>query len=370
MAKNKGKSKQEISPPMEKDCPVCFMTIERVEISCSNDKCDTVICEDCADVYFGYSLVDKVVPKCTNCGTSFYHSDVKLCAKLLKVYNKCCVSAMTTQHGETSRKELEKKELIERLRRERYIFIESELPAAIALTAKIAMPNKLRKLNKQKVCVIKEEQQRSTRSCMNLMCKGSLNEDFVCMTCATSFCKDCEKRKKTGHKCKEEDVKSIELIKNTIKCPRCKLPVEKSSGCNYITCSNCQQKFTYNDGKVADHGSSNAAIKLKEEYRLHTSFEETLKKDGLLDLMVKLELNKPSQPSVVPIQSLLINMYKDKLENDDRMAGQIAKAYEKYIKQREMNARYHNCLIEMEELLVENKLTRMYLLRALDVFLM
>lgn len=365
--KNKGKQPMEglLSLP---ECPVCFTDIYGVGFKCSNNKCDKVLCEECTTLYFDYALKDKLIPKCTNCGVQLLYSDVSHCSTVLKLYNKCCISYVTIQHGEESRKEMEKKELIERLRKERHIFLESEFPAAIALTARIAMPNKLKSISKQKHIALNEAQDKSTRSCMNLMCRGSLNSDFICMTCSTAFCEKCEKRKKSGHQCNEKDVESIELIRNTVKCPKCKLPIEKASGCNYMTCANCKECFTYNDGKIASHGSVNRSITLREEYSMSTSHESKLKNDGLLDLVVKLELLKPNPPSVIPIQNLLIKMYKEELENDEKMAAQVARGYEKYIRIKELNTKYQNCLLETEDLILENKLTKDYLLCAIEVF--
>ncbi|KAM9970910.1 hypothetical protein ACTFIR_002774 [Dictyostelium discoideum] len=46
------------------------------------------------------------------------------------------------------------------------------------------------------------------------------------------------------------------IVENTTICGRCKFPVEKSWGCNHMTCSRCRYQFCYSCGKdYSDHGT-------------------------------------------------------------------------------------------------------------------
>lgn len=109
------------------------------------------------------------------------------------------------------KKELQQKELLEKLKLERRVFINETYPGAISMIANIAFTAKIKKIEKQKEKIIKETTTDS-RTCMLSTCNGLLTVDLVCTTCQTTFCKACEKRKTDNHQCDRNDLDSINLI--------------------------------------------------------------------------------------------------------------------------------------------------------------
>jgi hypothetical protein len=56
------------------------------------------------------------------------------------------------------------------------------------------------------------------------------------------------------HKCKEDDVKTVEYLKSQAKpCPKCGVAIEKISGCDQMWCVNCHVAFSWLKGEIV-HG--------------------------------------------------------------------------------------------------------------------
>ena len=56
------------------------------------------------------------------------------------------------------------------------------------------------------------------------------------------------------HVCKEENIKSAEMIKKSTKnCPKCAVPIFKISGCDQMFCTECKIAFSWKTGEI-DNG--------------------------------------------------------------------------------------------------------------------
>ena len=74
-----------------------------------------------------------------------------------------------------------------------------------------------------------------------------------CGACGTSVCKDCHVKVVDGpydHVCSPGDVATAKLLsKETKPCPRCKVPIFRSSGCPQMFCTRCNCVFDWVSGK-------------------------------------------------------------------------------------------------------------------------
>src|SRR5579885_1096363 len=113
---------------------------------------------------------------------------------------------------DTIKKRIEEKKMLNQIRDERLKFLEQTFPKGISLVAKLTFKDKLRQLDKQKSLIINMKLKNANKSCINSICGGFLDADFICMTCQTEFCKKCEKKllpaklmaQGQSHQCKQE----------------------------------------------------------------------------------------------------------------------------------------------------------------------
>ena len=85
-------------------------------------------------------------------------------------------------------------------------------------------------------------------------CKGFLSSQWKCGICNNWTCPKCfvilGPDKECGHECKEDDVKTAELIKKeTRNCPSCATPIFKVSGCDQMWCTQCHKAFSWKTGR-------------------------------------------------------------------------------------------------------------------------
>ena len=90
-----------------------------------------------------------------------------------------------------------------------------------------------------------------TIPCGNLACSGCLpvTSNDACLLCGTNTCRRCRHciYSCSDHLCRDEDLRSIELIScTTAACPTCGVHIEKVQGtCNDMFCTRCTTEFNY-----------------------------------------------------------------------------------------------------------------------------
>ena len=85
-------------------------------------------------------------------------------------------------------------------------------------------------------------------------CRGFLSlqgHELICGICKTSHCKDCRTKADDEHKCSKETLETIKMLdKETKPCPKCHIPIYKTSGCDQMWCTQCHTAFSWNTGMV------------------------------------------------------------------------------------------------------------------------
>lgn len=102
----------------------------------------------------------------------------------------------------------------------------------------------------------KDERKKFIMPCPGDDCKGYLSTQYKCELCKLYVCPDCFEvigysKEEAGHLCKEDNLKSAELIKKETKgCPQCGVRIFKISGCDQMWCTECKVAFSWTSGKV------------------------------------------------------------------------------------------------------------------------
>jgi len=288
------------------DCIICFCPIELSYISCYNSiicykKCQTKICQNCAPMLIENALNNNLLPICpaNGCKSLYPLNEIKkLGNDTMKNYYQAIYNYLRKDNGEEAQKKNEYKKMLEKLRNERKVFIETHFPISIYMVANIVYQDKLAKLERNKVKRANEKIQNCKKMCFNLTCRGYLyfsENKHICTSCSTEFCKKCEKPLEMFHICKKDDIESVTFINSLVKCPKCQFPIQKSEGCRNMTCSNCSTNFDYITGNIGGGGSFNTKIETKTFYKM--SHEFNYLSPDLMSLLLEFESKFPSTPN-------------------------------------------------------------------------
>ena len=80
-----------------------------------------------------------------------------------------------------------------------------------------------------------------TPDCAGYDIASSSKTQLKCNVCFNNFCFNCEENWKNHHKCKMPEKPLEYWFKKGVRyCPNCKRKVEKSSGCDHMTCVKCK----------------------------------------------------------------------------------------------------------------------------------
>jgi hypothetical protein len=333
-------------------------------ITCKNKSCVATVCIGCMRSYIEFSRTNNQIPQCPNrnCGRYYLLSDIARFPDFKEPYVKCCFNDLIGKYGDVARKTAEIKDNIETLRQLRQNFINERFPQAIAYTASIIMPHKLRKLNKQVIERLQNETNNTRRVCMNLTCNGSLNENLVCLSCATEFCINCEKRRNTNHICDPADIETINAVKQMVRCPKCYLPIFKNEGCNNMTCANCGQDFLYETGEAGGMGGGNITkIETKDKLFLSVIYHQVLTELGLTNFILAIEALEPRIVGDNPLTNILTQYYRNNKTTNVQLEIELARCFEKFCIKNLTNKRYHQAINEIESRIINRTITADYI---------
>lgn len=336
-------------------CIVCYDDSE-TNIQCQ--ECNANTCLTCTNDWFRISNENKTIPKCPNCNAFFVISSLKpfKTEPLYQHYLESCYAYFTKDYDEHIRDEIFFQEQLEKLRKERFQFIEEKFPKAINKIVHIALYDKLRKINRDNHQKIMTRINNGlNRYCMLTTCDGKLESlnaaVYRCMKCETEFCKRCEMRKRPNHNCRQEDIEAVEFIATLVRCPGCKIPVQRSEGCPSITCANCGTLFEYTTGERGGHGSFNQPITVQTRYYLSNEYAEHYDTE-IIKFLQKIESETPNVISIETILKLLIEIKKG-----NNFLPKLAKQFEKYINSKNVYKKYMDIVSTIEDLHEKQKLT-------------
>ena len=330
------------------NCIICFSPIKE-KYCCSDQKCKDFFCQDCMIDLIEFCVGEKMLPKCPSRDCTSYLTMTNMThlpKDLMLKYYQLCLDYFLKDQGNVIEKQIQEKALLKKHCEDRQKFIKEEFPEGISLMASIAFKPKLKRLEKQKAKVLKE--QVKLRSCMNSTCAGYL-EDLICTICQTEFCKRCEKTVDQNHTCKQEDLDSVNFVQGLINCPGCGHRVFKNEGCDSISCSICQTNFSYSTGEKGGHGSLNVkiAVNVEQRYKLSNTFKTKIPSSCLKRLLQLESL----EPKVISKDIMLVPVKKYIETKDDKWAKVLANKIDQYHQNRFLNRDYQANMVKLEKML-------------------
>jgi hypothetical protein len=160
------------------------------------------------------------------------------------------------------------------------------------------------------------------------------------------------------HECDGSDILTVETIRKMIKCPKCNIVVERSEGCDSMTCASCGENFSYSTGMAGGHGSHNAPVNLSLG-GLATSFSDMIAKTENPKLFTRLisevEAAKPTSPKETRIENVLIAYRKS--GDEDVAIMDIIKAFGIHCKHVQLYRGYIRHINDIESQLQAGSLT-------------
>jgi hypothetical protein len=175
--------------------------------------------------------------------------------------------------------------------------------------------------------ILKKRKVTFIHACPKEDCKGFLSTAWKCGLCDNWTCPHCFELKgsmkddpNNPHVCKEENVKSAELInKSTKNCPKCAIPIYKISGCDQMFCTECKIAFSWNTGEI-----DNGVIHNPHYFQIQRELAQTLNQEQLhtLENNANRDLCGPCGDDNMPNWYLYHGIIR-KLESDDHVITKV-----------------------------------------------
>lgn len=294
-----------------KTCFVCLSEPENF-IKC---RCSALLCYECTETYLEFSKLNNTIIKC-KCNKEFMFDEVP--KNFIGEFSLMYFNYIQRNHfliEKDNKDQIEK--IISNVIEKRKKIIETKLPACLSLVINISLPHKIKEINKGNLKI-----NDTKKICFNINCKtGSLNlvgEIYECNTCFSSFCLKCEKPMAKNHKCDKNDLASFNEKEKIVKCPKCSVCIERSEGCDFMTCNLCKTHFNYKTLEITGCGSFNKDFNLKTHENIVLDLK--IENEEIIDLISSLK-----KPGKIKFKKLLgylesedyLNLYKEysKIQN-------------------------------------------------------
>jgi len=232
---------------MVKTCSICVEEVHESRfINCT--KCNEEYCFTCFDTYVK-TLKNDI--KCMSCNVvwepNFIYRNIPLRIIYSTIKKKREEILLDREKAllPLAQLEIERKKEIQRLSDEIWN-VRAHMDALMRNRSD---------LETKKVNVLAEEKKpKLVCGCPMNECRGFINmPGYKCGVCDTEICGKCHviKDKVHEHICKDDDVKTVELLKKDTKpCPGCGAASKKTEGCNQVWCMNCHKAWSWSTGKI------------------------------------------------------------------------------------------------------------------------
>lgn len=349
-----------------KECFICFEK-EKHSYSCCSRTCSQLLCYECLKEYITFLAASKNNPICVDpdCKGYYIYSEIPL--GLRDIFDALVVEACRKTFIENIREELETRHAIDKIRKTRVKFLRDKMPRSVLFVAEAAMKKELYKLDRDAVKKMKEMNRDNQRviSCPIVACYGSLDVYYQCKLCSAQVCKKCEMECRKGHKCKPEDVETVNFVKKMVHCPECSLPIEREYGCNFMTCANCNTNFNYFTGKRGGAGNDGQNQEIRKTIasgeKLSVIHNMYLKRTLLLGNVRRIESHKPK--TVKPQKIVKIFTAEGPLN-----VRKLMVAHQKYSKYLSQHRLYMKVITDIEKEIIDKEVTQGSLENYLKVF--
>jgi len=250
---------------MSYTCQICYDDDIKQSIQCPF--CLSDMCKDCAMGYFESCFADNKIPKCINtngkCDFIFTTSIFKKykLKEILKEFDKVIINN-EKQISDTILTEMETEKKVKSMKldmEKRKKEFESKVPVGMReITSMLSKGVFTRKAKQNEKELRNNAETQAFIECPKTICNGYINvKTNVCSLCGATMCDKCMKIKEVGHLCKKEDLDSLaEINKDSQKCPKCKIPIQRKFGCNQMWCTNCRTYFNYDTGQALSNASN------------------------------------------------------------------------------------------------------------------
>ena len=231
---------------------------------CSSPDCTSKICRECLERFLDMALRERTVPRClaTGCSALFLRGACPTPKYELALFRGLL---RDPELENTLKIQDQQRRFREELIRERETFLENSFPTSIRRAVQIMYASDLKRVHKSNLEAMKGNV--PTKRCGRVFCNGFMrlradSGTWCCIACSSLFCGRCELLVDTigAHDCKAEEIASINLKKTVGECPECHQIIEKSYGCDNMTCAVCGTHFSYTTGVRTQHGNHGANV--------------------------------------------------------------------------------------------------------------
>jgi hypothetical protein len=103
--------------------------------------------------------------------------------------------------------------------------------------------------------VPKEQRSDFFLACPRAECRGRVSSGYKCGLCYHFFCPQCHWDKglvrDVEHECAQDDIDTVRMLReNTRNCPKCKMGIFKTEGCDQMWCVSCKTAFSWRSGNI------------------------------------------------------------------------------------------------------------------------